>query len=166
MVGKYPIGCDDVDVDAATHLGIMVTHSPTESNWGGVAEGMIGNMLCLLKKIRERDSYLKSGGEWRQEEFTGTYVGSRASDGYSGLTIGLIGLGRHGGRVAQLLRPWRVRLLACDPYIAPSRSLEHDPPRVDLPTRLPESDPVSGTCHLSQETLHQIGDEPFKLINP
>ena len=39
IVAKYTIGVDDVDVDAATELGILVTHSPTESNWGGVAEG-------------------------------------------------------------------------------------------------------------------------------
>ena len=166
IVGKYTIGCDDVDVDAATRLGILVTHSPTESNWGGVAEGMIANMLCLLKKIRERDSWLKAGGEWRKEELTGTYVGSRASDGYQGLTIGLIGLGRHGGRVAQLLRPWRVRLLACDPLIAPSRFLEHDAQAVDLPTLLAQSDVVSMHCYLSKDTFHLMSDAQFKLMKP
>ena len=41
IVAKYTIGVDDVDVEAATELGILVTHSPTESNWGGVAEGTI-----------------------------------------------------------------------------------------------------------------------------
>src|SRR5512146_912430 len=39
IVAKFTVGVDDVDVDAATDLGIMVTHAPTESNWGGVAEG-------------------------------------------------------------------------------------------------------------------------------
>src|SRR5690348_3227709 len=38
IVAKYTIGVDDVDVEAATDLGILVTHSPTESNWGAVAE--------------------------------------------------------------------------------------------------------------------------------
>jgi len=38
IVAKYTIGVDDVDVDAATELGILVCHGPTESNWGGVAE--------------------------------------------------------------------------------------------------------------------------------
>jgi phosphoglycerate dehydrogenase-like enzyme len=166
IVGKYTIGCDDVDVDAATQMGIMVTHSPTESNWGGVAEGMVANMLCLLKKIRERDSHLKSGGEWRLEELTGTYVGSRASDGYAGLTIGLIGLGRHGGRVAQLLKPWRVKILACDPYIPPARFLEYDATPVDLPTLLRESDVVSMHCYLSKETFHMMSDEQFRMMKP
>ena len=39
LVSKYTIGVDDVDVDAASALGILVTHCPTEANWGGVAEG-------------------------------------------------------------------------------------------------------------------------------
>ncbi|HEY8694284.1 MAG TPA: NAD(P)-dependent oxidoreductase [Chloroflexota bacterium] len=166
IVGKYTIGCDDVDVEAATQMGIMVTHSPTESNWGGVAEGAIANMLCLLKKLRERDTHLKSGGAWRLEELTGTYLGARASDGYKGLTIGLIGLGRHGGRVAQLLRPWRVRILAYDPYISPARFLEHDAQPVDLATLLAESDVVSMHCYLSKETRHMMGDAQFRQMKP
>src|SRR5215510_8564409 len=78
IVAKYTIGTDDVDVDAATDLGILVTHSPTESNWGGVAEGTISMMLAMLKKLRERDRFLKESGGWRDQALQGTYVGSRA----------------------------------------------------------------------------------------
>src|SRR5713226_10624277 len=66
IVAKYTIGVDDVDVDAATELGILVTHGPTESNWGGVAEGTIAMMLALLKKVRERDAFVKEDN-WRAE---------------------------------------------------------------------------------------------------
>lgn len=59
IVAKYTIGVDDIDAEAATELGILVTHSPTESNWGGVAEGTITAMLTMLKKVRERDRHLK-----------------------------------------------------------------------------------------------------------
>ena len=64
IVAKFTVGVDDVDVDAATELGVMVTHAPTESNWGGVAEGTMAMMLALLKKLRERDEAVKAGG-WR-----------------------------------------------------------------------------------------------------
>src|SRR5258705_11086887 len=64
-ISKYTIGTDDVDVEAATELGVLVTHGPTESNWGGVAEGTITAMLTMLKKVRERDRHLKQRGEWR-----------------------------------------------------------------------------------------------------
>src|SRR5215468_10588212 len=95
IVAKYTIGTDDVDVEAATELGILVTHGPTESNWGGVAEGTITAMLTMLKKVRERDHHLKQRGEWRDPGLQGTYFGSRA-DGHAGITLGLIGLGRIG----------------------------------------------------------------------
>src|SRR5215475_8158236 len=75
VVAKYTIGTDDVDVEAATELGILVTHGPTESNWGGVAEGTIAAMLTLLKKVRERDRHLKQDGGWRTPELQGIYVG-------------------------------------------------------------------------------------------
>ena len=49
IVAKYTIGVDDIDVDAATELGILVTNAPTESNWGAVAEGTVAIMLAVLK---------------------------------------------------------------------------------------------------------------------
>lgn len=165
IVAKYTIGVDDVDVEAATELGILVTHGPTESNWGGVAEGTVAAMLALLKKVREKDRHLKQGGPWRDARFEGTYLGSR-KDGYPGITIGLIGLGRVGGRVATLMRPWGARILACDPYIPESRFAEHNTRRVDLPTLLRESDVVSLHVVLTKETRHMIGAAQLALMKP
>src|SRR5204863_1627637 len=125
-----------------TDLGILVTHSPTESNWGGVAEGTITMMLAMLKRVRERDRNLKESQGWRDQNLQGTYVGSRA-DGYAGITLGLIGLGRIGSRIATLMRPWKMRILATDPYVPDAKFAEHGVTRVDLDTLLAESDVVS-----------------------
>jgi phosphoglycerate dehydrogenase-like enzyme len=165
IVAKYTIGTDDVDVDAATDLGILVAHSPTESNWGGVAEGTIAAMLTMLKKSRERDRLLKESGGWRDAKLQGTYVGSRA-DGYAGITLGLIGLGRIGSRVATLLRPWRMRILATDPYVPDAKFAEHGVTRVDLPTLLRESDVVSLHVVLTRETRHILAAKEFALMKP
>ena len=163
IVAKYTIGVDDVDVDAATDMGILVCHSPTESNWGGVAEGTVTAMLTMLKKVRERDRHLKEGGAWRDQQLQGTYFGSRA-DGYRGITIGLIGLGRIGSRIATLLRPWQLRILATDPYVPESKFTEHGVTRVDLAALLRESDVVSLHVVLSRETRHMIGAEQLTLM--
>ncbi len=72
-------------------------------------------MLAVLKRVRERDRHVKAGG-WREPPIYGTYVGKRG-DGYAGITIGIVGLGRAGSRVADLLRPWGARVLAADPYV-------------------------------------------------
>src|SRR5437867_276284 len=156
IVAKYTIGTDDVDVEAATELGVLVTHGPTESNWGCVAEGTITAMLTMLKKVRERDRHLKQRGEWRDPGLQGTYFGSRA-DGYAGITLGLIGLGRIGSRIATLMRPWKMRILATDPYVPDAKFAEHGVTRVDLDTLLAESDVVSLHVVLTRETRHLIG---------
>jgi phosphoglycerate dehydrogenase-like enzyme len=164
-VAKYSIGCEDIDVEAATELGILVTYGPTESNWGGVAEGAMAYMLALLKKVRERDRYLKTDGPWRDPSLVGRYVGARA-DGYPGLTIGIVGLGRVGTRLADLLRPWRARLIACDPYVADAHFAEHGVQRVDLPTLLAEADVVTLHVYLNRQTRHLIGAPEFARMKP
>jgi D-3-phosphoglycerate dehydrogenase / 2-oxoglutarate reductase len=165
IVAKYTIGVDDVDVEAATDLGILVTHAPTESNWGGVAEGTITAMLTMLKKVRERDRYLKDGNPWRDPGLQGTYVGARA-DGYAGITLGLIGLGRIGSRVATLMRPWNIKILAYDPYVPDTKFVEHGVQRVDLDTLLRESDVVSLHVVLTRETRQIIGAAQLRLMKP
>jgi len=160
IVAKYTIGVDDIDVDAATELGILVTHSPTEANWGGVAEGTITNMLTMLNKVRERDRQMKTTPDWKDLKLEGIYVGSRA-DGYPGITIGIIGLGRVGGRVAKLLRPWGARILACDPYVPDEKFVSLGVERADLDRVLRESDVVSLHVVLNKETRHMIGAAQF-----
>ncbi|MBI4523268.1 MAG: D-glycerate dehydrogenase [Deltaproteobacteria bacterium] len=167
IVAKFTIGVDDVDVDAATELGILVTHGPTESNWGGVAEGMITNMLTLLKRVRERDRHLKTTGGWRDMELQGTYLGYRASDSYPGIVLGIIGLGRIGSRVARLLRPWGMRMIGYDPYVPDSKFEEFGVERVrDLSKLLRESDVVTLHVVLTKETRHMISEPQLALMKP
>jgi len=165
VVAKYTVGVDDVDVEAATDLGVMVCHAPTESNCFGVAETTIAFMLSLLKKLAERNDDVRAG-KWRTRDNFAYYVGSRASDGFPGQTIGLVGLGRIGTRVAQLLAPWRVRLLAYDPYVPPAHFLTHGVTAVDYHTLLRQSDVVSLHVVLTKETRWMLGENELKLMKP
>ncbi|MBH97517.1 MAG: hypothetical protein CMM56_03595 [Rhodospirillaceae bacterium] len=162
IIAKYTIGVEDIDLSAATELGILVTHSPTEANWGGVAEGTIAFMLALLKRIYARDHHVKNRG-WRDSKLMGTYIGQR-QDGYSGLTIGIVGLGRCGSRVAELLAPWRVRLLACDPYLEEKQFTHCGAERVDLKYLLKESDVVTLHVTLTEETKKLIGSSELSCM--
>jgi D-3-phosphoglycerate dehydrogenase / 2-oxoglutarate reductase len=164
LVAKYTIGVDDVDVDVASSLGILVTHCPTEANWGGVAEGAVALMLALLKRVRERDLQVKAGG-WREPPIYGTYVGKRA-DGYAGITIGIVGLGRAGARVADLLRPWGARVLAADPYVEPAKFARHGVERVELEALLRDADVVTLHCNLTAETRGLIDRRRLALLKP
>src|SRR5207253_8774375 len=165
IVAKYSVGVDDVDVEAATDLGIMVCHAPTESNCFGVAETTITFMLSLLKKVAERDADVRAG-KWRTRENFAYYVGTRQSDGFPGQTIGLVGFGRIGTRVAQLLAPWRARIIAYDPYVQPATFQMHNVQRVDYETLLREADVVSFHVVLTKETRYMFGAKELALMKP
>ncbi len=164
IIAKLTIGYDDVDLDAATDLGILVTHSPTEANWGGVAEGTMAMMLTILKKVRERDMHVRNGG-WRDDSLNGTFLGAR-QDGYEGITVGIIGLGRIGSRLCDLLAPWRVKLIAYDPYVDESKYVHHNVKAVDLETLLRTSDVVTIHANLTEETTHLISEAQFGMMKP
>ncbi|HMB73582.1 MAG TPA: NAD(P)-dependent oxidoreductase [Gammaproteobacteria bacterium] len=164
LIAKYTIGFDDVDLAAATARGIAVTHCPTEANWGGVAEGTMAMLLTALKRIRERDRAVRTGG-WRDPGLEGRYVGAR-SDGYSGLVIGIVGLGRVGRRLAALLRPWRARVLACDPYVSAARFAQAGVQRCDLDSLLRRCDVVTLHCALTPETRGMIDERAIALMKP
>ncbi|NQV57715.1 MAG: dehydrogenase [Rhodospirillales bacterium] len=163
-ISYYTVGYDNVDFDAATEMGILITHSPTEPNWGGVAEGIFAYIMTMLKKVREKDRHVKEGG-WRDMSLAGTYIGPRL-DGYEGITLGIIGLGRIGGRLADLFQPWRIKILAHDPYVDQSKFVHHNAKPVDLETLLRQSDVVTVHCNLSKETTKLIGEKELALMKP
>jgi len=165
IVAKYTVGVDDIDTEAATDLGIMVCHAPTESNCFGVAETAVTMMLASLKKLRERDADVRAG-KWRTADNFAYYVGARSSDGFAGQTIGIVGLGRIGTRIAQLLAPWRARIIAYDPYVPPAHFLTHGVQPVDYETLLRESDVVSFHVVLTKETRYMLAEKELGLMKP
>lgn len=165
IVAKYSVGVDDVDIDAATDLGVLVCNAPTEPNCFGVAELMIAMMLTMLKKLRERDADIRAG-KWREPNVVARYVGSRASDGYPGVTLGLVGLGRIGSRIADLLAPWRMRIIGYDPYVDPMSFRLHYVEFVDYETLLREADVVSFHVPLTKETRHMLSGKQIELMKP
>lgn len=162
---RYNIGYDDINIPAATELGVIVTNSPVEANWGSVAENAFAHILALLKKIRERDRHVKEGG-WRDKDSPEALYLGRRLDGYAGLTIGIVGLGRVGSRLADLLQPWRVRILAFDPYVDESKYIHHNVTPADMETLLSESDVVTLHCDLNEETRALMGAEQLARMKP
>lgn len=162
LIAKYTIGVDDIDVDAASAQGILVTHSPTEANYGGVAEGTVAMMLALLKQLAARDAFVRSGA-WRSDHLRGTYLGAR-DDGYAGIVVGIVGLGRVGRRLADLLAPWKLRIIATDPYVDSAVFKEHGAVPVGLEDLLGQADVVSLHCALTAETRGMIDRRRLGLM--
>ncbi len=114
VVGRAGVGLDNVDVKAATERGILVVNAPS-GNVVSAAEHAVALLLAMLRKVPEAQVSLKAG-EWKRAKFVGTEL--------QGKTVGLVGLGQVGARVAARLKPWHVTLLAFDPYVTPERAAE------------------------------------------
>jgi len=101
-----------VDLEAATRHGIVVVNTPAR-NAQAVAEHTLGLILAMVRRIPQADSYVKS---LRWEDPVEPYLSMRGTELY-GKTLGIIGLGAIGRRVARLGRGMGMRVLAYDPYL-------------------------------------------------
>jgi D-3-phosphoglycerate dehydrogenase len=151
------IGTDKIDVAAASELGILVANSPTPENFTAVAEAAIGLALMLLKRIKHNEGVLRRGA-WARREDRGEFL--------FGKTVGIVGVGRVGSRVARRLAGWEVTLLGCDPYLPPERAEALGVSLVDLDTLLAQSDVITLHCALSDETRGLIGEKALRRLKP
>jgi D-3-phosphoglycerate dehydrogenase len=131
VVSRCGTGMDGVDLDAAAELGIAVRNTP-DSHVDAVAELALAGMLDLLRQLSAADRDLRSG-RWKKP--MGALLG--------GKTVGLVGLGRIGKRLAELLGPFGVSLLATDPMEDPDLAARVGVRYTTLEALLRESDIVS-----------------------
>jgi phosphoglycerate dehydrogenase-like enzyme len=151
------IGTDKIDIPAATRHGILVANSPTPENFVAVAEAAIGLALVLLKRIKHNEARLRQG-QWARREDRGDFL--------FGKTVGIVGLGRIGSRVARRLAGWEARLIASDPYVTRADAESVGVSLVDLDTLLAESDIVTLHVPLSAETRRLIDERALRRMKP
>ena len=151
---KFGVGVDRIDVDYATSKGIVVTNTApglTQSS----AEATITMMMTLAKGLVNKIELVRKGIVPKVED--------RGVELY-GKTLGIIGLGRIGSRVAQISKAIGIKVMTYDPHIPKERAKEIGARLVDLQTLLRESDIVSIHCPLSKETYHMIGERELSLM--
>jgi D-3-phosphoglycerate dehydrogenase len=156
VVTSPVIGTENIDVQAATDLGIVVAYGATPENYLGVAEAVVMLIAVLRKQFVQKLDAVRGGG-WRVP-----YAGHMVRNA----TVGLIGFGNIGRATAKRLAGWECRLLACDPYVAPDVAREHGVELVDLDTLLSQADIVSIMVTLSDETRYLIGRRELALMKP
>ncbi len=157
LAASYGAGYDTIDVDACTRAGVAVVNQ-AGGNAEAVAEHALGMMLALLKRIPETHAALKAGTVRRRDAFMGREL--------SGRTVGIVGLGHIGSRTAQVVHPFRCRVLACDPYLDAATCKARGAAKVELRQLLAEADVVSLHCPLTTETRGMIGRGEFAAMRP
>ncbi len=155
VVGRHGAGLDIVDIPAATRLGVAVVHAPG-SNSQAVAEHALMLMLACVKRTLEIDKGTREG-QWREQR-----VGSTELDGK---TLGIVGVGNVGRRVAKFAGAIGMRVLGYDKYV-PADELRRRgvEPVGSLEALLPQVDVL--TCHtpLTDETRHMINEKTLALM--
>ncbi len=156
VVARAGVGLDNVDIKAATAAGVMVVNAPT-SNVVSAAELAIAQMLGLARHIPDANQSLKAG-EWKRSQFTGAELYEK--------TVGIVGLGRIGGLVAQRLAGFGVKLIGYDPYITPARAEQMGVKLATLDELMQKSDFITIHIPKTPETTGMISTEQFKIAKP
>ena len=146
-------GFDGVDLSAATQAGVLVTNQPG-CNAQAVAEHVIGLLLGVSKRIVEGDRLVRSDQPWTP--------GTMMNHEVSGRTLGIIGLGAIGKRLASMAAAaFSLEVVACDPVVDQA---DVDVELVTLEQLLRRSSLVSLHVPLTPATRHMIGGAELALL--
>ena len=151
VIARAGVGLDNVDVPAATEAGVMVVNAPT-SNIVSAAELTCAHILGLARNISPAHEALKSG-EWKRSKYTGVELQDK--------TLGVIGLGRIGGLVAERMASFDMEILAYDPYVTAARAHQLGVQLVSLDELYAKADVITIHMPKTQETLGMLNAEAF-----
>ncbi len=160
IVANYATGFNNIDVEETKKRGVVVTNTPGVSALA-VAEHTVALMLALTTRIVEADLFMREGKfkGWTPYNFVGTDL--------SGKTVGLVGTGNIGTKVAHMLKGFGVNIVYTD--LNKNDSIEQDcgAKKMDsLEELLKVSDIVSLHVPLLDSTRHLVNESHLKIMKP
>ncbi|KAG9241261.1 d-3-phosphoglycerate dehydrogenase-like protein [Calycina marina] len=155
VVARAGVGVDNIDVEAATTHGVIVVNSPS-GNIVAAAEHTIALLMAVARNVPAGDRSLRAGG-WERSKLVGTEVG--------GKTLGIIGLGKVGMKVARMCVGLGMKVVAMDPYSSPEIAASVDVKLIkDLEVLLPLVDFLTIHTPLIASTLDMISTEELSKM--
>lgn len=155
VVARAGVGVDNINVEAATQHGVIVVNSPS-GNIVAAAEHTIALLMSVARNVPGGDRSLRAGG-WERSKLVGTEVG--------GKTLGIIGLGKVGLKVARMGVGLGMKVVALDPYASPKIASAASVELVnDLESLLPVADFLTIHTPLIASTLDLISGPELKLM--
>lgn len=153
IIGRAGSGLNNVDVEAATAAGIVVTNTP-EQNSISVAELAVGMMVALARKLTIANNHVRAG-QWQRQRFMGTELYDKI--------LGVIGLGRIGFLTALRAKALGMHIIVYDTYIDRESSVvtKTNAKLVELDELLSQADFVSCHIPLTSETENIFRYEQF-----
>ncbi len=153
VIGRHGVGVDNVDIEAATKRGIWVVNTP-EANAEAVAEHVIGSMLAVARRLVVADAATRAG-DWslRDRDYGFEVIGK---------TLGIVGVGRIGARVAQIAAlGLNMDVVYSD--VIDRADLERDlgARRVTLDELLEQSDVITAHTPATPQTIRMFNADAF-----
>ncbi len=156
IVGRAGVGTDNIDLEKATEHGVIVVNSP-EGNTVAASEHTVGMLLALARHIPEGDQTLKAG-EWKRSKLTGVEV--------FGKTLGVIGLGKIGGRVAKTCLTLGMSVRVYDPYLSQARAEDLGVSLATLDEIWEHADFITIHAPKTRETANLLNAETLARCKP
>lgn len=155
VISRYGVGLDNVDLEAATDNGIVVTHYPQYCT-SEVADHAMSLLLALNRRIVELDQDVRAGA-WNRQGAATTQILRGPVPALRELTLGIVGFGRIGRAVAKRAASFGLRLLVSDPYVPADTVRDAGAELAPLNVLLEGSDLVTLHCPLTPDTRGIIG---------
>ncbi len=154
VIGRAGVGVDNVDLDAATKRGIVVMNTPG-GNAVAVAEHTFGLMLSLARHLVRAHTTMQAG-KWEKKTLQGTEL--------RGKTLGIVGLGRVGVEVSRRALAFGMKVIAHDPYVAPSLAQQLNIALGTLDEVFAQSDYITLHVGLTPQTQSMINSESIRKM--
>ena len=159
IISRHGIGYNNIDLEAAREHNTTVSIVPPLVERDAVAENAVANLMAVMRMTVPA---VKAASENRWKD-RASFVGN----GITGKTVGVIGCGNIGSRVAEILKHgFNTRLLVTDPNLDLEWAREHGAEQVDLETLVSEADIISLNCTLNDTSFHILNQQMFEKMKP
>lgn len=159
VVSNFAVGFDNVDVDAATERGVAVCNTPNVLN-DATAEMAFTLMTAAARRVVESADYVRDG-KWKT---WGPML--LMGQGLTDATLGIVGFGRIGKKLARMVSGFDMKVLVYDVYYDPDAEKEFGVEYVSMAELLKKSDFISLHVLLNDETHHMISTDQFAQMKP
>lgn len=153
-IGRAGVGVDNIDTDAATKKGIIVSNAP-EGNTLAATEHTIGMMMALARNIPQASASLKKG-EWKRSKFMGNEM--------NGKTLGVVGFGRIGREVAKRAQALAMNVIAYDPFIPAEVGAAMGVEMMSVSELFTKADVITVHTPLIPSTTHLVNKESIATM--
>lgn len=155
-VGRAGVGVDNIDITAATEAGVLVLNSP-EGNTASAAEHTIALMFAIARQVPAADASMKQQ-KWERSKFMGSELFNK--------TLGVIGLGKVGSRVAHVAQSVGMKVLVFDPLINAERAAKLNLQSIALEEIWRRADFITIHTPKTRETTNLISAAVLSRVKP